>query len=409
MDGTGTERSDILILGGGLIGMTLALSLAEHGISCVLVEKNPADTMLESGFDGRTSAIISSSWNMLTTLGLKAELETQGCAIHGIEVREGKNRKSVDFTPEDGILGMVFENAALRKAVYAKIRAHPLVTLHMGADVTTREFAEHSAHVTLDDGVILSARLIVAADGRNSPTRTAAGINLAQWRYPHSAIVTAITHTVPHRHIAHESFFRAGPFALLPMNDGADGMHRSSVIWTMAESDADGMLKLSGRGFLAEMRKIMGNMLGDIQLAAPRQAYPLGLHHAADMTAHRLALVGDSAHGIHPIAGQGLNLGLRDAAALTEVLVTGARLGLDFGDTQLLNRYARWRSLDTLLVTAATDNLTRLFALPGNIPSSLRNLGLAALQNIPALKTFFIDEARGRSGELPKLLKGAQV
>ncbi len=409
MTGAAATDRDIIILGGGLTGMTAALSLAQNGIGVHLVEKHAPDTVLDSGFDGRTSAIISSSWNMLKAIGLGDQLKGKGCPIDRIEVREGRHGNPLDFTPEDNALGMIFENSVLRRTLYDTVSAHPKITLHMGTAVRERVFGEHLAQVMLDNGTVLSAPLVIAADGRNSPTRKAAGIHMAEWRYDHRAIITAITHEKPHGNTAHESFFASGPFALLPMNDTDDGRHRSSVIWTVAEKDAEGMLKLSERGFLAEMRKLMGDMLGVIALAAPRGSHPLGLHHAADITAHRVALIGDSAHGIHPIAGQGLNLGLRDVAALTEVLVTGARLGLELGDAQLLDRYSKWRSLDTLMVAAASDNLTKLFGLPGKAPSAIRRLGLAAVQNMPTLKSFFMDEARGRSGELPKLLKGGEI
>ncbi len=400
---------DVIILGGGLIGMTMALSLAEHGISSHLVEKHDPAAMLDSGFDGRTSAIISSSWNMFKALGLETVLEGKGCPIRRIEVREGTGGKPLDFTPDDNALGMIFENTALRRALWGKVSVHDMIAVHAGSGVALRDYGAHGASVTLDNGVQLNGALVIAADGRNSPTRRDAGINMATWKYEHRAIVTAITHDLPHDNIAHEMFFASGPFALLPMHDTEDGQNRSSLIWTVPEKDGDAMLKLSERGFLTEMQKYMQNMLGGISLAAPRSSYPLGLHHTAQITSNRLALVGDSAHGIHPIAGQGLNLGLRDVAALTEVLVSGARIGLDYGDTQLLDRYANWRSLDTLMVAAASDNLTRLFGMPGRAPSLMRKAGLAAVQNIPMLKSIFMDEARGRSGELPKLLQGAKV
>ncbi len=408
-DGSTSMTRDVIILGGGLAGMTMALSLAEHGVTSHLVEKHDAAHMLDNAFDGRTSAIISSSWNMLKTLGLGEALEGLGCPIRRIEVREGREGKPLDFTPDDNALGMIFENQALRKALWDKVAAHTAITKHMGHGVALRDYGPHGVSATLDNGVQLTGALMVAADGRASPTRKDAGINMAAWRYDHRAIVTAITHERPHDNIAHEIFFPSGPLALLPMHPGPDGKHRSSVIWTVAEKDGDAMLKLSVRGFLTEMQKHIHGLLGGISLAAPRGAYPLGLHHTTQITAHRLALVGDSAHGIHPIAGQGFNLGLRDVAALTEVLVDGARLGLDYGDAQLLDRYANWRSLDTLMVAAASDNLTRLFGVPGKFPSLVRRAGLAAVQNTPLLKSIFMDEARGRSGELPKLLQGAKV
>jgi 2-octaprenyl-6-methoxyphenol hydroxylase len=262
--------------------------------------------------------------------------------------------------------------------------------------------------VTLTDGRTLGAALLVGAEGRNSPTRTAAGIRMAQWRYNHAATIATLGHERPHHNVAHEIFYPTGPFALLPMTDDAEG-HRSAIVWTVPEAHGAAMRDLPDRAFLAEAEKRMGGMLGALRSASPRSSYPLGFHHTARITAERLALVGDAAHGIHPIAGQGLNLGFRDAAALVEVLVDGARLGLDLGDAQILARYERWRALDSFMVAAATDSLTRLFGLPGRAPRAIRRFGLGAVARIPALKDRFMAEARGETGSLPKLLQGQAI
>jgi 2-octaprenyl-6-methoxyphenol hydroxylase len=259
--------------------------------------------------------------------------------------------------------------------------------------------------VRLEDGRELRAPLLVAAEGRNSPTRSSAGINVARWHYEHTAIIAAVAHEKPHGSTAYEIFYPSGPFAILPMLPG----DRSALVWSVAKGDAPGYLKLGSRGFLAELEAQMGGLLGKLELLAPLSSYPLGFHHAGRITDQRLALVGDAAHGIHPIAGQGLNLGLRDVAALTEVLVDGVRLGLDPGDAQLLKRYERWRSLDTFLVAASTDGLARLFGIPGQAASAVRRFGLSAVQRITPLKSFFMAEARGEYGDKPKLLSGLTV
>jgi 2-octaprenyl-6-methoxyphenol hydroxylase len=219
-------------------------------------------------------------------------------------------------------------------------------------------------------------------------------------------MVTALLHEKPHDNVAWEIFYPAGPFALLPLLDTADGKHRSALVWTVAEKDAKGVIGLSDRMFLAEVERHMHGLFGKVELAAPRMSYPLAFHHSAKIVGERLALVGDAAHGMHPIAGQGLNLGLRDVGALVEVLSEGMRLGLEPGDAQLLARYERWRGLDAFAVMSATDAITRLFGIPGRLPSAVRRLGLGAVQRLPALKRFFMDEARGMSGKLPELLRG---
>ncbi len=228
---------------------------------------------------------------------------------------------------------------------------------------------------------------------------------MAKWQYGHRAIIAGLEHAKPHGGVAWEIFYPAGPFALLPMRDGDDGSHRSALVWTVDEKDAAGTLKLSDRAFLAEVEKRMGDLFGEIRSAGPRSSFPLGFHHTARVADRRLALVGDAAHGIHPIAGQGLNLGLRDVGALVEVLVEGMRLGLDPGDAQLLARYERWRGLDAFMVALATDGLTRLFGIPGRTASAVRRFGMAGVQRVPALKHWFMDEARGVSGDVPELMR----
>jgi len=257
----------------------------------------------------------------------------------------------------------------------------------------------------LSDGSTIAAPLLIAAEGRNSPTREAAGITIARWSYRHNAIITAFEHERPHGNTAFEIFYPAGPFAILPL-PSVGAANRSALVWTVSERDAGAMLKLADRAFLAEAEKRMGGFLGRLSALAPRSTYPLGFHHAATITAERLALVGDAGHGIHPIAGQGLNLGLRDVATLTQVLVEGKRLGMDLGDRELLLRYERWRGIDTLMVAVATDGLNRLFGVPGGAASAIRRFGISAVNAIPPLKNRLMAEARGEAGDMPRLLLG---
>jgi 2-octaprenyl-6-methoxyphenol hydroxylase len=405
------ERTDVIILGGGLVGLTLAIALDAHGLSATVVDPADPAATLAAGFDGRASAVASASWRMLEAIGVGERLKGQGCPIGSIQVQDGLAPGGLVFDPDpdEGPLGQMFENRALRAALRETALAAPNVRLLMPARPAEVIRDASGVSVALADGQMLKASLLIGAEGRNSPTRESADIRVARWRYDHVAIIATIAHSLPHANIAHEIFYPSGPFAILPMLAGEDGAPRSAIVWTVKAADAPAMLDLPERAFLAEVAKRMGSLLGDLRLASPRSSYPLGFHHAARITDERLALVGDAAHGIHPIAGQGLNLGFRDVAALAEVLVEGVRLGLDPGDAQLLARYERWRSLDTFMVAAATDSLTRLFGLPGRTASSVRRFGLAAVHRIAPLKARFMAEARGESGALPKLLMGERV
>jgi 2-octaprenyl-6-methoxyphenol hydroxylase len=401
-------RSDVVILGGGLVGCTLAVALAKGGVTSTVIDPAPAQAIRDTRADGRASAVSSSSWRMKEAIGVAPRFADVANPIERIEVGEQGARGLLAFQPDlenDGPLGMMVENRHLRIGLREAAEEAAGVTMLMAARPVATERDASSVRVRLEDGRTVAGALLIGAEGRRSPTRELAGIAVARWEYHHTAIVGMLDHELDHRNVAHELFYTAGPFALLPMKGG----HRSALVWTVAEADAPAMLSLSPRAFLAEADKRMGGMLGALKLAAPLSSYPLGFHHSARITADRLALVGDAAHGIHPIAGQGLNLGFRDAAALAEVLIEGARLGLDPGDHQLLRRYERWRGLDTFLVAAATDGLTRLFGVPGRPASRIRRFGIGLVDRMPPLKQFFMAEARGESGAMPKLLTGQLV
>jgi len=404
-------RSDVIILGGGLIGLALAAALDASGLTCSVVDPVDPDSWKDAKFDGRTSAVSSSSRRMLDAIGVAKHFPEPGCPIRTIRVADGLAPGSLAFEPpqgDDEPLGWMHENRHLRAALKARAEAGPNIDLRWGARAAGIERGEHGVTVRLEDGGELSAPLLAVAEGRNSPTREAAGIRLARWQYEHAAIVSTLRHEQPHEHVAWEIFYPAGPFALLPMTDDQGG-HRSAVVWSVPKADAYGFLALSDAQFAAEAESAMGGFLGRVELLAPRSTYPLGFHHAARITDRRLALVGDSAHAIHPIAGQGLNLGFRDAAAVAQVLVEGARLGLDLGDRQLMDRYQRWRSLDTLMVAMATDGLTRLYGIPGKLPSAVRRFGMALTSRVGPLKDRLMNEARGTSGDLPLLLRGLPI
>ncbi|WP_296307863.1 UbiH/UbiF/VisC/COQ6 family ubiquinone biosynthesis hydroxylase [Erythrobacter sp.] len=407
LEASGGPR-DLVILGGGLVGMTLALAAAKKGLSSHVIDRADPAELTAEGFDDRATAISTASWHLFENIGIAEGLEQFACDIASIAVTDQQKPGRLDFVPGEGggTLGRMFPNRRLRLALFEAAAKEPLIEWTPLATVVERQRSEYGVAAVLADGRKFKGRLMVAAEGRQSPTRDAAGISIAKWDYKHRAIIAGLTHEKPHGNVAWEIFYPAGPFALLPLNDDADGTHRSSLVWTVSEADAAGVTKLGDRAFLAEVEKRMGGVLGKVLSVGQRSSYPLGFHHTAKITAERLALIGDSAHGIHPIAGQGLNLGLRDVGALVEVLAEGARLGLDPGDPELLKRYETWRGLDSFMVALATDGLTRLFGVPGAAASAVRRLGMAAVQRTPVLKQFFMDEARGVSGDLPEILRG---
>ncbi|HEX8444662.1 MAG TPA: UbiH/UbiF/VisC/COQ6 family ubiquinone biosynthesis hydroxylase [Allosphingosinicella sp.] len=405
------ERADVIILGGGLVGLTLAVALDRHGLSSIVVDPADPEKVAAPQYDGRATAVASASWRMLEAIGVAERLGGQGCPIGSIRVSDGLGPGGARFDAGPGEasvedpLGIMFENRHLRRALRETAQAAENVTLLMPARAAEVVRDASGVRVALEDSRLLTAPLLIGAEGRNSPTREAAQIPLARWSYDHQAIVATVEHERHHGNVAYEIFYPSGPFAILPMLPGT----RSAIVWSVPQRDAAAILDLPDRALAAELQTRMGGFLGAVRLAGPRASYPLGFHHAATVTGERLVLAGDAAHGIHPIAGQGLNLGFRDAAVLTQVLVEGARLGLDLGDAQLLARYERWRSLDTFLVAFATDGLTRLFGIPGRTASAIRRFGLGAVQRIAPLKSLFMQEARGESGELPLLLRGITV
>jgi 2-octaprenyl-6-methoxyphenol hydroxylase len=403
------DRADVIIFGGGMVGLALASALDSGGLSAIVVDPADPAPRASATFDGRTSAVSSSSMRMMQAIGVIDHFPAPGCPIRTIAVADGLQPGGLHFeADEDEPLGWMHENRNLRVALQARAEAGSNIWMMWKSSVAGVERTERGVVVSLGDGRKLTAPLLIAADGRNSATREAAGIKVARWRYDHHGIVSVLRHDRPHDHVAYEIFYPSGPFALLPMTDDKGG-HRSAIVWSVPRGDAPGWLSLGDEDFAAEAEAAMGGFLGKVTMLAPRSSYPLGFHHAAQITAQRLALVGDAAHAIHPIAGQGLNLGFRDAAALAQVLVEGARIGLDLGDRQLLDRYQRWRSLDVLSVAFATDSLTRIYGIPGRTASAVRRFGMGVVERIAPLKNRLKSEARGTSGELPLLLRGLPI
>ncbi|MBA3676110.1 MAG: FAD-dependent monooxygenase [Sphingosinicella sp.] len=405
------DRADVIILGGGLVGLTLAIALDRHGLSSIVIDPADPEKQLAPAYDGRATAVASASYRMLEAIGVAERLEGEGCPIRQIRVSDGLEPGGLLFDPAEGDdpLGMMFENRRLRGALRDCALAAKNVTLLMPGRAAEVGRDGSGVRIALEDSRVAAAPLLIGAEGRNSPTRQAAQIPLARWSYDHVAIIATVTHERSHENVAYEIFYPAGPFAILPMLSAEERLSRSAIVWSVSAKDAPAILDLPERAMAGEIEKRMGGFLGHVSLAGPRASYPLGFHHAATITAERLALAGDAAHGIHPIAGQGLNLGFRDAAALTQVLVEGARLGMDLGDAQLLARYERWRSLDTFMVAASTDALTRLYGIPGRTASAVRRFGMGAVQRIGPLKNRLMAEARGETGDLPLLLRGLPI
>lgn len=401
------QNVDTIIIGGGLVGMTLALSLAAHGLEVAVVDAADLSVTLAPQFDGRASAIASASARLYEAIGLWPALEKVAEPIREIRVTDGQSPLFLHFDSAqlgDRPLGFMLENRQLR---YGLLEAgHAAQGVHIYAPDRMVELTRDVARVqiVLGSGQTLRAPLLVAADGRRSVLREQMGIRIAQWSYAQSGIVTTVQHAQPHGQVAHERFLPDGPFAILPLPD-----NRSSIVWTVPERHAAAILGLSDRAFLAEIEKRFGDFLGDLTLAAPRWSYPLAFHHAERYIDDRFAMVGDAAHGIHPIAGQGLNMGLRDVAAFTQVIVESARLGLDIGAGDVLARYQRWRRPDNAMVCAVTDGLNRLFSNELKTVTLARRLGLAAVNKVAPLRGFFMREAMGATGKMPKLLLGQRA
>jgi 2-octaprenyl-6-methoxyphenol hydroxylase len=408
---TAAMNSDVIIIGGGLVGTTLALGLARHDISSIVVDAQDLDATTLPAFDGRASAVASASARMLRALGLGEMLDQHGCPIREIRVTDGTHPQYLHFDAGEANdpLGIMMENRHLRTALLQAVRANPLVTLLAPVQVASLVRDDHAATLTLADGRSFRAPLAIAADGRRSATRDAAGIPMARWQYPHAALITMVAHSVPHGNVACELFYPEGPLALLPMTDHSDGRPRTAIVWTVDGAQEAAARKLGPRALAAEIAARVDGTLGEIEVIARQAVWPLGYHHAARYTDQRLLLVGDAAHGIHPIAGQGLNMGFRDAAATVEVLTQAARTGQDLGSPDVLARVSAWRRFDNSLVCAVTDGLNRLFGLRGRTASRIRRIGLAGVERLPPLKQFFMQQARGETGQQPALLRGELV
>jgi 2-octaprenyl-6-methoxyphenol hydroxylase len=398
---------ELIVAGGGLTGLILAVACAGAGLAVAVIDREAPAAMLAEPFDGRTTAIAQGSKRVLDAIGLWPRIAPEAEPILQIRVADGGSPLFLHYDHSDlgtAPLGYIVENRILRRALMAQAAELPTLRHVAPATINAVERGDWRALAHLGDGRRVAGALVAACDGARSPLREAAGIKTLAWTYPQISIVCTVRHALPHRGVAVEHFLPAGPFAILPMTG-----NRSSIVWTERADRAPALLALDDARLTDEIARRFSDFLGALTLEGPRWSYPLSLLHAERYAAARLALVGDAAHVIHPIAGQGLNLGIRDTAALAELVVDQRRLGLDIGEPRLLERYERWRRFDNVMLAAVTDGLNRLFsnAVPG--VALARDLGLSAIDRLPTVKRFLMRHAMGLVGELPRLVRGERL
>ncbi len=404
--------SDLLIVGGGLNGPALALAMAQAGHDVTVVDALPEPERRDDTFDGRSYAMALGSVRLLQAIGLWDAVAAHAQPINEIKVTDGRAGEGpspfflhFDHAEiEEGPMGHMVEDRHLRRAMLDAMAADPRVTHMSGRRVVAQDIDARAARGTLEDGTVLSAKLLVGADGRKSGTAQRAGISRTGWDYGQTALVCAISHEKPHHGIAHQFFMPPGPLAILPLTQ-----NRSSIVWSERTEMAEAIQSMDDAGYLDALRPRFGSFLGEIALAGDRFTYPLNLTIANSFVGDRLALIGDAAHGVHPIAGQGLNAGLRDVGALAEVLIQATRRGEDMASPLVLDRYQQWRRFDTATLAVATDAFNRLFSNDNPILRAGRDIGMGLVGRIPALRRSFIREAAGLTGDVPRLLQGKAI
>lgn len=414
-----TERYDIVIAGAGLTGAAFALAAAQGGLKAVMIDPQPFSDQLAPTFDGRSTAVAFSTFRMLDALGLGETLRPHACRMDHILVTDGRRPGAASRPASPAFLrfdadeiggrtggeplGYMVENRRIRAAL-AEAVTRAGIAVRAPATVAGVATDAGKATVTLADGSILIAPLVVGAEGRGSTVRRAAGIETVGWGYGQSGVVATVRLGRDHGNVAHEYFLPSGPFAILPLTD-----QRASLVWTETTRRGEALRDASDAAFHAHLMRRFGEFLDGATVEGPRFVYPLSLSLAEKLVAPRIALIGDAAHGVHPVAGQGLNMGLKDAAALAEVLAEAARLGEDIGSETVLERYARWRRFDTAALAAGFDAFVRLFSNDIAPVRLARDLGMAAVNRIGPLRRAFMQEAGGATGDLPRLLRGEAV
>ena len=402
---------EVIIAGGGLNGLTLALALDQVGICTAVIDRQTTASMKLSSFDGRSYALSAASKKMLSVLDVWPSLARNAEPMLEIKVTDGRAGAApspfmMEFRQEDmpeGPMGYVVEDRHLRLALFDAIKRSSVTHLP-SENIISHDIEFAQVSVTLGDKSCLQAPLLVGADGRASQIAKDAGITRAGWAYEQSSLVCAIQHEKPHNNIAHQYFMSAGPLAILPLSG-----NRSGIVWTEKTETAQAINALDDAAYLEILQPRFGNFLGKISLAGNRYTYPLSLSTTYSMISQRLALVGDAAHAVHPIAGQGLNAGFKDVAALAEVLCNARRRGQDLGVQTALEEYQRWRRFDNAILSLATNGFNRLFSNDNPISRGLRDLGMGLINNSHSIRRAFVANAAGTAGEVPKLMQGSRL
>jgi 2-octaprenyl-6-methoxyphenol hydroxylase len=408
--------ADVIIAGAGMAGTTLALALASGGLRPLLIDPMPFDAQVAPSFDGRASAVAFSSFRQWRALGVAQALEPLAQRIEQILVTDGRSpgasaasalpfflrfdAAEIAGRTEGEPLGYMLENRHIRAAL-AQAVADAGIEVLAPARVESVETLPGSVAVTLEGGRVLTAPVVIGAEGRGSVVRRQAGIGVVGWDYPQTGVVATVRMARPHEGVAHEYFLPGGPFAILPLSGD-----RASLVWTEKRGRGEALKTARPEVFQAHLSRRFGAFLGEVEVEGPVFTYPLSLSLAERMAAPRVALLGDAAHGVHPIAGQGLNLGLKDAAALAQVLVEAVRLGEDIGSLAVLERYAAWRRFDNVMLAAGMDAFVWLFSNDNPLLRFARGAGIAVVNRIGPARRFFMQEAGGAVGDLPRLLRG---
>ncbi|WP_254441213.1 FAD-dependent monooxygenase [Ruegeria atlantica] len=406
------QTSDILIVGGGLNGPALALALAQTGHSVTVIDALAEKVRKNAAFDGRAYALALASQRLLDAIGVWDRVAEHAQPMLEIKVTDG--HAGVGPSPffmhfdhaeiEEGPMGYMVEDRHLRRAFMNAMAEEKGITEISGRTVVAQDCDATGVTLTLDDGTTLTGSMLVGCDGRRSGTATRAGIKRTGWDYGQTALVCAIEHDLPHHGVAHQFFMPPGPLAILPLTG-----NRSSIVWSERTETAQHINALPEDEYLQVLRPRFGDFLGDIRLQGDRFTYPLNLTIANSFIGDRMALVGDAAHGMHPIAGQGLNAGLRDVGALAEVLTLAGRRGEDIGSVLVLERYQEWRRFDTAALAMATDVFNKLFSNDNALLRIGRDIGMGIVGSLPGLRRGFVREAAGLTGDLPKLLQGRAI